>query len=155
MPDGPRYDDDFYAWTQYQAEVLRTMGVTDSGLDIENLAEEIESAGRRERDEIRDEMRRVLRNFLKLEYSSPGRERYGWMGAIVESRFEMRNRISPSLSRDAELMLPELYSDAFSLAVLDLKERRELQAAARLPNECPYTLTQICADEWYPQPAEP
>ena len=22
MPDGPRYDDDFYAWTQYQAEVL-------------------------------------------------------------------------------------------------------------------------------------
>jgi len=20
MPDGPRYEDDFYAWTQYQAE---------------------------------------------------------------------------------------------------------------------------------------
>jgi hypothetical protein len=25
MPDGPRYDDDYYSWTQYQAEVLRTM----------------------------------------------------------------------------------------------------------------------------------
>ena len=25
MPDGPRWEDDFYAWTQYQAEVLRSM----------------------------------------------------------------------------------------------------------------------------------
>lgn len=37
MPDGPRYDHDFYAWTQYQAEVLRTMRPADSRLDRETL----------------------------------------------------------------------------------------------------------------------
>ena len=39
MPDGPRYDDDYYAWTQYQAEVLRTMHRTDNRLDRELVAE--------------------------------------------------------------------------------------------------------------------
>ena len=37
MPDGPRYDDDFYAWTQYQAEVLRTMRRADNRLDREKM----------------------------------------------------------------------------------------------------------------------
>ena len=153
MPDGPRYDDDFYAWSRYQAEVLRGMEAPGSGLDIENLAEEIECAGRRERNEVRDQLRGVLRSFLKLEYSSAGRERFGWMGQIAEARFELRNRISPSLSRDAELMLPELYRDARLLAKLDLKERGEPQAVERLPSKCPYTVDQICDHRWYPEPA--
>ena len=42
MPDGPRYDDDFYAWTQYQAEVLRSLKTSDNRFDREHLAEEIE-----------------------------------------------------------------------------------------------------------------
>ena len=50
MPDGPRYDDDFYAWTQYQADVLRTMAVADNRFDRENVVEEVEALGRSERD---------------------------------------------------------------------------------------------------------
>src|SRR5438874_2385351 len=47
MPDGPRYEDDFFAWTQYQAEVLRSMPVSeDDRFDRENVAEEIEALGR-------------------------------------------------------------------------------------------------------------
>jgi hypothetical protein len=30
MPDGPRYEDDFYAWTQHQAMAMRTMAVADN-----------------------------------------------------------------------------------------------------------------------------
>ena len=38
MPDGPGnsgpdYDEDFYAWTQYQAEVLRSMPCDDNRFD--------------------------------------------------------------------------------------------------------------------------
>jgi len=44
MPDGPRYEDDFFAWTQHQAMVLRSMAVADNRFDRENVAEEIESA---------------------------------------------------------------------------------------------------------------
>jgi len=50
MRGGPRYEDDFYAWTQYQAEVLRAMAVADNRFDRENVVEEIETLGRSERD---------------------------------------------------------------------------------------------------------
>src|SRR3954470_524584 len=55
MPDGPRYEDDFYAWTQYQAQVLRTLGTRDDRFDRDNLVEEIESLGRSERDAVRSQ----------------------------------------------------------------------------------------------------
>jgi Domain of unknown function DUF29 len=38
------YDEDFYAWTVEQARLLRSGKL--SSLDVENLAEEIESLGR-------------------------------------------------------------------------------------------------------------
>ena len=57
MPDdlprkGPDYDDDFYAWTQHQAQVLRSMPVRDNRFDREHVAEEIEDLGKSERDLI-------------------------------------------------------------------------------------------------------
>ena len=54
MPDGPRYDDDFYAWTQYQAEVLRSLRTRDNRFDREHVAEEIEDLGKSERDAVRE-----------------------------------------------------------------------------------------------------
>ena len=48
-PNGPGYDEDFYAWTQYQAEVLRSMPCDDNRFDRENVAEEIEDLGKNER----------------------------------------------------------------------------------------------------------
>ncbi len=36
MHDGPRYEDDFYAWTQHQAAVLRSPRVADTRFDREH-----------------------------------------------------------------------------------------------------------------------
>ncbi len=41
------YEEDFFAWTQQQAEILRVR--TTHGLDWDNLAEEIASMGRHAR----------------------------------------------------------------------------------------------------------
>ena len=51
------YDDDFFAWTQEQARLLRAGELT--AVDVENLAEEIESVGRSDRREIREPPDRV------------------------------------------------------------------------------------------------
>ena len=48
-PNGPDYDEDFYAWTQYQAEVLRSMPCDDNRFDRDHVAEEIEDLGKSER----------------------------------------------------------------------------------------------------------
>ena len=43
MPDAPRYDDDFFAWTQRQAELLRSLDVSDNRFDRDRVAEEIDA----------------------------------------------------------------------------------------------------------------
>ena len=152
MPDGPRYDDDFYAWTQYQAEVLRSLRTRDNRFDREHVAEEIEDLGKSERDTVRSQIRRILEHFLKLAYSPAGDPRYGWRGSIIDARAELDDKLSPTLRRDIVGVLDKLYSTARKRVALDLQERGEQNAAASLPAECPYTLDQILADDWYPEP---
>ena len=121
MPDGPRYDHDFYAWTQHQAMVLRTMAVADNRFDRENLAEEIEALGRSERDAVRNQIRRIIEHLLKLAYSSAQQPRYDWMASIAEARDTLEDQISPTLRRDAETMLAKLYEGGRNRAELGLR----------------------------------
>ena len=152
MPDGPSYDDDFYAWTQHQAMVLRSMAVADNRFDRENVAEEIEDLGRSQRDAVRSQIRRIIEHFLKLAYSPAQQPRFDWMGSIVEARSALGDKISPTLRRDAEIMLAKLYHDARSRAELALRGYGESQAADTLPQQCPYSLDDIFRENWYPEP---
>jgi hypothetical protein len=154
MPDGPRYDDDFYAWTQYQAEVLRTLRTRDNRFDREHLAEEIEDLGKSERDAVESQVIRVLEHFLKLAHSPADRPRYGWMGSILDARRTLGRKMTPTLRREAEQGFPGLYEHARQSAELALREHGEDEAAAALPPSCPYTLEQVLRSGWYPDPQE-
>jgi hypothetical protein len=153
MPDGPRYDDDFYAWTQYQAQVLRSMRTRDNRFDRENVAEEIETVGRHERDAVRSQVRRILEHFLKLAYSPAGDPRHGWRGCVIEARAELDDKLSATLRHDISTVLSKLYATARKRVFADLQDYSEKDAAASLPTECPYTLDQILAEDWYPEPS--
>ena len=111
MPDGPRYEDDFYAWTQYQAEVLRSLKTRDNRFDRENVAEEIEDLGTSQRDAVRSQVRRILMHFLKLAFSPANNTRFGWMSSIIDARAELDDKLSPTLKRDIEENLTRLYMD--------------------------------------------
>jgi hypothetical protein len=150
MPDGPRYDDDFYAWTQYQADVLRTLRTEDNRFDRENLAEEVEDLGKSLRNAVRSQVRRILVHFLKLEYSPAREPRFDWMESILEARAELEDKLSASLRRDIEVELRRLYATARKSAVIELAKYGEAAAAAALPGECPYTFDQLLAEDWYP-----
>ena len=152
MPDGPRYDDDYFAWTQHQAMVLRTMAVADNRFDRENVAEEIEDLGRSERDAVRSQVRRIIEHLLKLAYSPAQQPRFDWMASIAEARATLGDKISPTLRRDAEAMLAKLYEDGRDRAELGLRSYGETQAANNLPAECPYTIEEILRRGWYPEP---
>ena len=152
MPDGPRYEDDFYAWTQHQAEVLRAMPSADNRFDRDHVAEEIEDLGKSERDAVSSQIRRVLEHFLKLASSPADRPCYGWMRSIAEARETLRDKLSPTLRRDADARLSELYEDAREAAELALHDHGEHDAAAALPAACPYTLDQVLTRGWCPDP---
>ena len=152
MPDGPRYDDDFFAWTQHQAMVLRSMAVADNRFDRENVAEEIEDLGRSERDAVRSQIRRIIEHLLKLAYSPAQQPRFDWMASIAEARSTLGDKISPTLRRDAETMLARLYRDGRHRAELALRGYGENQTANALPQHCPYSLEEILRRGWYPEP---
>src|SRR2546428_9236239 len=102
MPDGPRYEDDFYAWTQHQAEVLRTMPVSDDRFDREHVAEEIEDLGKSERDAVRSQIRQIIEHLLKLAYSPAEQPRFNWMHTIDDARETLSDKLTPTLRRDIE-----------------------------------------------------
>jgi Domain of unknown function DUF29 len=154
MPDGPRYEDDFYAWTQYQAEVLRSLKTRDNRFDREHVAEEIGDLGKSERDAAESQIIRILEHFLKLAHSPADRPRYGWMRSVAEARGTLKRKLSPTLRRNAEEALPSVYEEAREQAALSLREHGEDPAAAGLPSECPYTLDQVLHRGWYPQPPQ-
>src|SRR6266404_5842685 len=144
MPDGPRYEDDFYAWTQHQAEVLRTMPASDNRFDREHVAEEIEDLGKSERDAVRSQIRRIIAHLLKLAYSPAAQPRFDWMETIVDARQELFDKRTPTLRREVEGAREKLYGDARRRATLGLQRYGESEAAKRLPITCPYSWDEIC-----------
>ena len=154
MPDGPRYEEDFYAWTQYQAKVLSTLRTRDNRFDREHVAEEIEDLGESERDAVESQITRVIEHFLTLAHSPAERPRYGWMGSIADARRILRKKLTPTLRSNAEQKIGELYQDAREAAELALHDYGEHEAAAALPASCPYTLDQVLDRNWYPEPLQ-
>ena len=150
MQDGPRYEDDFYAWTQHQAAVLRTMPVSDNRFDREHVAEEIEDLGKSERDAVRSQIRRIIEHFLKLASSPAQAPRFNWMHSISDARAALEDKMSPTLRRDVEATLERLYAAACRSAALAFRTYGEEEAARGFPEKCPFSLDEICEQDWYP-----
>ncbi len=154
MPDGPRYDDDFYAWTKYQAKVLRDARVEDNRFDRENLVDGDRGrvGGRSNATRFEATCGASSEHFLKLAHSPATQPRHGWRRSIVEARAQLGDKSPPSLRRSLHARLPLLYDEAREIADEALREFGEDAAAERLPPACPYTLAQIIERGWYPEP---
>jgi Domain of unknown function DUF29 len=148
---GPRYQDDFYAWTQYQAAVVRQMPVTDIGFDREHVAEEIEALGRNERDAVRHQIRLIIAHILLLTHSPAELPRSEWRDAIDDARQIVSDKMTASLCLETENILARLYADGRNRAELTLRAQGAHKAAAELPLVCPYTLDQLLLEDWYPE----
>jgi hypothetical protein len=150
MPDGPRYEDDFYAWTQYQAELLRTLPVSDNRFDREHVAEEIEDLGKSERDAVRSQIRRIIEHLLKLAYSPAEQPRMIWMETIDDARETLSDKLTATLRREVEGGLEKLYNEGRRRAARGLIRHGEPEIADILPQQCPYSFDEICREDWYP-----
>jgi DNA-binding PucR family transcriptional regulator len=146
------YETDFLAWTQQQARALRELKSSrlNLPLDLDHLAEEVEDLGLREKREVRSQARRVIEHLLKLEYSAVVQPRAGWAGTILDARGILQDAVTEALRQDLEEQLDRQYLAARRKAALGLRSHGEPEAAAALPDSCPYRLDDILTDEWYP-----
>src|SRR5947209_7093944 len=112
MPrNSPGYEDDFFEWTQEQARLLRSGEF--SQIDATNVAEEIESLGRRDRRELGHRLENLMTELLKWR-CQPGARCGHWSAEILQQRFEIEQIIedSPSLRNFAGKTVDEAYADA-------------------------------------------
>ena len=61
------YDEDFYAWSKEQADLLRTRRFAE--LDLGNLIEQVDDLGGALKRSVRRRMRTIIEHLLKLEHS--------------------------------------------------------------------------------------
>ena len=138
------YEQDFYAWANEQAALLRAGKL--SAADIEHIAEEIDSMGRTERRELVNRLAVLLLHLLKWEFQ-PGLRGNSWRLTIKEQRFRLADHLADNPSLKATL--PETTANAYRLALVEA-ERETGLAEATFPAACPWTFAQIMAEDFWP-----
>jgi hypothetical protein len=133
------YDRDFFAWTQQQAALLRraAAGEPSSDLDLQNLAEEIESLGKRDRRALPAQLARITEHLLKLQFSRVAESRSGWVSSVDVHRAKALRILadSPGLKSELAAILSQSYDDGRRLAARAL--RNELGAKKRSLEHAP------------------
>jgi hypothetical protein len=131
------YEQDFHAWTQQQADLLREGHLQE--LDIENLIEEIESLGKQQRQELRNRLGVLLGHLLKWHYQPEARSK-SWFYTIREQRERIEEHLedNPSLKP----YLPEAISRGYRDG-LNLVGRETPLDPKQLPQSCPFSVSEI------------
>ena len=135
------YDEDFYAWTQEQARLLRSGRFSE--IDVENVAEELESMGRSDKRELDSRLEVLLMQLLKWQVQTGFRSR-SWMATIRVQRSHIDE--SPSLRLLVSQTRPGLYACARSLAASETGLPETV-----FPEQCPFTPEQVLAEEFLPE----
>ncbi|WP_445629712.1 DUF29 domain-containing protein [Nostoc sp. DSM 114167] len=138
------YETDFYDWTQKQVSLLKTQQWEQ--LDTVNLIEEIETLGRRERQELRNRLGILLGHLLKWQFQ-PEKRSNSWLGTIREQRVQIKLLLqdSPSLKPYLDEVFFSVYELGLALAI------RETELGENVFLEiCPYALDQTLNPKFLP-----
>jgi hypothetical protein len=111
---GNHYDADIVAWAAEQAELLRSRQW--SALDIDNIAEEIDSVGRTEKRELGSRMTVLLAHLLKWHFQ-PEHRSNSWLRTIRHQRKEIGRALQKMPSLRPCLDDPEWLDNAWESAV--------------------------------------
>ncbi len=130
----PLYEQDFFHWTQEQAKFLRANHLDQ--LDLMNLAEEIESLGKQQQQELENRLGLLLGHLLKWWYQPDARSK-SWRATINEQRRQIRRLLqkNPSLKSYWQEAMAVAYQNA-----LDLVDRETPLNPKRLPQTCPFSV---------------
>lgn len=142
------YDKDFYAWTNYQATLLKQRKFNE--IDFDNIIEEIEALGRSERKELLNRMVVLIVHLLKWQFQ-PEKNGHSWGYTIKEQRRQILRNLKDSPSLKSLLSdddwLQEVWNDAVEKAVYETG-----LLADAFPLSPIWTVDEILDKDFYPTP---
>jgi len=137
------YHRDFYVWTMEQADLLRRH--KPDWMDWENVAEELESMGKKDRRELVSRMTLLLMHLAKWYWQAEKRSP-SWSGTIEEQReqIELSLNDSPSLRSFIQYSFQEAWGRAIKKAA-----RETGLPLSTFPEACPWPIDDVLGD-WMP-----
>lgn len=146
-PENASYERDFYTWALRQAELVRAGRLAE--LDLDNVAEELESLGREQAHKLESAYRVLLLHLLKWMYQ-PGRRSRSWRGTIVRERTNAERILedNPGLARQR----PRRFATAYRGARKEAAAETGLSLAA-FPETPPFTLAEASSEAFWPEAA--
>jgi hypothetical protein len=145
MDHKPLYDRDFYAWANEQATLLRSGRLSEA--DIENIAEEIESLGKREKRELARQLTAILLQMLKWRHQPVLRGNI-WRLTLEEQRERLADHLADNPSFKASLGVAT--TQVYRRAILGAARETGFERTA-FPATCPWTSEQILNPDFYPE----
>ena len=141
----PDYETDYYAWAMHQAAAIRAKDV--AALDIEHVAEAIETVGMNEKRAISRQLQRLLAHLLKWCYQ-PTHRTPSWRRTIRQARNTIADVLeySHSLRHYPAQRVPLAYRRARRDAADDTG-----LPLATFPEGCPWTVAQVLDEEFLPE----
>jgi len=136
--DRPRYERDFYAWTQDQAARLRAL-TGSNAIDSEHLAEEVEDLGRNALNQVHTHLVQLFAHLLVAACSPSEQPQRHWRSEIRQHHLHAVTAFSPSMRQ--KLDRDRIWRQAIALANDKLVDAGETQLPA--PLTCPFTLDEI------------
>lgn len=139
------YEKDFYAWALHNAQLLREGKLSE--VDIEHIAEEIESMGKSERRELINRLAVLIAHLLKWQFQQERRSN-SWKYTIEEQRDEVLELIeeSPSLKHEIQEKLNRAYRKAILWAATEMGVNKSI-----FKDECPFSLEKVLNKDFYPE----
>lgn len=140
------YDQDFFAWTQEQAKLIKEKSF--DKLDFINLIEEVDSIGKREKRELSSRLSLLLMHLLKWKYQ-PNLQCRSWRLTVKEQRKKLLMHLKDNPSLKNPETFTERFSAAYDTAVLKAAQETGLDEDI-FPEECEWSITEILSDNFLP-----
>ncbi|NEP56901.1 MAG: DUF29 domain-containing protein [Symploca sp. SIO2G7] len=117
-------------------------------LDLENLIEELEELGRREKHKVVSILRQIVVHLLLLQYWQQEFEynQNHWRGEIATFRVQLHRLLTTNLKNYLWENLEEIYQEA--VFIVSQKTGLELTL---FPESCSYQLEQLLDLHWLPE----
>ena len=142
------YEEDIVRWSERQGELLRRRAagdfVNEAELDWPNIAEEIESVGRAEQDQLISRLAILLAHLLKWRFQADRRGN-SWRLTILEQRRRAGRIVArnPSLRSRLDDIVTEAYGDAVLIAARETGLPEDT-----FPAVCPWTFEEAVLAEF-------
>ena len=137
------YEIDDSLWLEETIILLKEQRFQD--LDTDNLIEELEALGRRDKNAVASLLEQIIRHLLLLQYWTEEYERNEnyWKAEIIGFRNQIERLLTKNLKNYLNSELDKIYQGSFRYV------QQKTSFKVDFPPSCPYSLAQVLDENYF------